>query len=752
MTQSRRSSLPFGSWTALVVLLVTVGCSGGRDQPVATRPEPPQEEARTASAEAETDAEAAVAQAPVMSAEMEELRERAERHFQAGAQAYEAGMYEVAREHFDRALDVYLEADVAAADDEALRWAFNELVTRLHAVELDDLFHEIETPTPPLLQESIPPLTIVETELLRTRIEEMREEAEAVPSFTIPVPDPFENPSVLAAIEYLSTDRKKVVEEGLGRARRYLPMIEEIFAEEGVPQELAWIPLIESLFKPHAVSRARAVGMWQFMSGTARFFGLEVDWYVDERRDPVKATRTAARFIKDYYSEFDDWHLTIAAYNGGKGRVAGALRRSGLDNFWDLAQTAYLPRETRDFVPKILAAILIGTDPERYGLEVPEMEPFDYDEVTVDSMTDLRVIADCAGTTLEVIRALNPQLLKATTPNLPEYTLRVPAGTKALFEEAFAAIPPDERVFFVQHRVRRGETLSRIAGNYQTNQRAIQDLNNIRNPHRIWPGQELIIPVGQPGRPYRGPATASTEGNYREGEKVDYRVQRGDTLALIASTFRTSVPDLMRWNRLSSDLIFPGDNLTVYFATRGAAPRDNVAAPAPPRDTQGPRNLYTVRRGDSLYLIADRFGVAIDDLERWNDISRRRTIHPGDKLVVYADATRGPALRTYTVRSGDTPGEIAERFGVGLSELLAANSMSRRSVIRPGDELRIPGESTAVVENLGGEPITYTIRRGDTLIEIAQRHRVSVDDLCAWNDITPGTTLYPGRDLLIRRR
>jgi len=714
----------------------------------------------------ETNADAAATAQREMSRQtvsLPQLEEEAELHYVAGEVAYRDGNYRYADSQFQAALDVYLEAEVAEELQPQLQAAFNHLFSRIHALGLESLLGAVDAQVT-LPDEELPTIPEEELEAFRARVLDPLPE---VPLFTIPIPDPRDNAKVEAALMYLVTDRKQVIEEGLSRASRYMPMILATLDDVGVPRELAWVPLIESLFKPSAYSRARATGMWQFMSGTARLYGMRVDWSVDERRDPVRATRTAAIYLKDLYEEMGSWELALASYNGGKGRVARAIQRVGSRDFWEIAETRNLPRETRDFVPKIFAAMYIGTDPERYGLEFEIQPPLEYDEAIVDSITDLRVLADAAGTSLAVIQDLNPHL-RAATPNIDEYIVYVPKGSRQEFETALAAIPPSDRVNFIEHRVSSGENLSVIAARYGTRVSALQEVNNISNPRRLQIGQRLVIPVGEPGRYY----SSQPLSGYEVGEQVTYRVQRGDSLDQIATLHRTNVASLMDWNSLTSTLIYPGDRLVVYYGTRGEAPRpqptsattrsnspattSNSSAPA--RTEADPanasRNLYTVRRGDSFYIIAQLLNVTVEQLKSWNN-RRGNLIHPGDKLVVYTSTpvvgdagVEQPAhnLVRHTVRRGDAPYVIAQRYGVSLESLLAANGLTRSSRIYPGDVLLVPG---AVASQ---ETAIYTVRRGDTPADIAQSHGVPLEDLLRVNGLTRRSIIYPGDQLTIPGR
>jgi len=693
--------------------------------------------------------------------DMDQLREEAEGFFVNGEEAYRRGDYTTAEQRFERALDVYLDASIRPEDRDSRQAAFNDLFNRIHGLGLESLIPASDELVE-LGDEELPSPSAEHLAELRARLAVSPTE---LPKFSMPVPDPLENERVEWALAYLTGDRKAVIEEGLSLATAYMPLIEEILDEVGIPRELAWVPLIESLFKNGAYSRAAAVGMWQFVSGTARLYGMKVGSNLDERKDPVKATRTAAIYMRDLYDEYGDWPLVLAAYNAGKGRISRAMQASDVDNFWDLSATRSIPRETRDHVPKIYAAILIATDPEFYGLEVEQRPLYVYDESLMEYDTDLRLVAELTGLTFDEVRDLNPHLT-AWVPK--DYPVRIPVGSKRAFETALADVDPAERIEFMTHVVASGDTLSDIAGLYATRQAAIIEVNNLRNANRLSIGQRLIIPVGPQTRPYRAQPVAG----FDTGERTTYRVQGGDSLYEIAQNFRTNVPNLMRWNDLSNNRIYPGDTLIVYYGVRDnmatpaavgtttAAPRAPAASSTASDDDDGSnaaaaeRGIYTVRRGDSFYEIAQRYGVAVDDLKGWNNRSSN-TIHPGDKLVVYSaalassDGTDGAntTVRRYTVRRGDSPYEIALSHSVDLDALLAANGLSRRSNIYPGDELLIPGGGASAPL-----AINYTVRRGDTLSAIADRHRISLRSLLQANGLSSRSTIYPGDALRIPRQ
>jgi membrane-bound lytic murein transglycosylase D len=300
----------------------------------------------------------------------------------------------------------------------------------------------------------------------------------------------------------------------LERGGQYMPKMGSILAEEGVPAELVYLPIIESGFRLNAVSPAGAVGPWQFIRGTGRRYGLRIDRYVDERRDPEKATRAAARYLRDLHSMFDDWHLSLAAYNTGEANVARVRDRAQIDDYWEMIDRGYLPRETREYVPRALAAIEIGTSLEEYGFEKPEARPpARYDRVTIDKSISLKTVAQLSGTSLAEITELNPALCRGVVPP-SGYEVRLPKGTRQTFEVAYANLRPaavvawEEAPRYKTHRVRRGETISSIAQRYRVSSAALMRANKIRKGRQLQAGKLLRIPVKQKPTGYRSFAAA----------------------------------------------------------------------------------------------------------------------------------------------------------------------------------------------------------------------------------------------------
>jgi membrane-bound lytic murein transglycosylase D len=354
------------------------------------------------------------------------------------------------------------------------------------------------------------------------------------------------NDSVENHLEYFKTKGRDVFQKWLDRSARYIPVMQDILREKNLPEDLVYVAMIESGFNPYAVSWARAVGPWQFMPHTGKLYGLKIDWWVDERKDPIKSTYAAAEHLKDLHNLFGSWPLAMASYNAGAGKVQRAVLRTRSEDFWDLKASRYIRRETKNYVPKYMAATIIAKDPESYGFAVQPYDLFVYDEVILAESTDLRLAARCAGTTYDVIKELNPELKRwVTPPDTTNYVLRVPQGTAATFAANFAAVPADQRIRWERHLVAKNETLSGIAQQYNTSVDAISDINSLKKG-RIKPGKHLLIPVDA--------NTKQQDGSYlspdHTGKKqqILYRVRRGDNLTRIASKHDVTVSDIREWN------------------------------------------------------------------------------------------------------------------------------------------------------------------------------------------------------------
>jgi peptidoglycan lytic transglycosylase D len=366
------------------------------------------------------------------------------------------------------------------------------------------------------------------------------------------------NDEVLSFLNFFQTTRgRAIVETGLRRAGRYRGMIQRVLAEEGVPQDLIYLAQAESAFQPLALSRAGARGIWQFVAWRGNEYGLKHTWWVDDRQDPEKATRAAAHHLRDLYGMFGDWYLAMAAYNCGPGNVQKAVERTGYADFWELYRRNVLPKETKNYVPIILALTLIAKDAAHYGIHVDADLPVPYDVVKPGRAIDLRLVAETIDVDVDTLHGLNPSLLRLATPDDPSFELHLPPGTAGRFSSEIADIPPEKWVSWRRHRVEPGETLVSIAKKYKVTQGAIAEANSLERGAGLDPGEKLIIPAAQ----------AQTEAARR---LVSYRVRKGDTFLGIADRFSVEADDLKKWNRLKANKVSRGMVLRIY--TLGGAP------------------------------------------------------------------------------------------------------------------------------------------------------------------------------------
>lgn len=501
-------------------------------------------------------------------------------HFAAGERELKLGHLERARAEFDRAVDMLLESPYGARTDERMRQYFDQLIDRINAYETTALaqgdgFSEKKS-EPASIDELLkiatfpqPPADADTTAAVKTDL--------ATTEHDIPI---SQNAKVLSYVELFQTRLRDYISESLARSTKYLPMIQNVFRAEGLPLDLAYIPIIESGFKTNAVSRAKAKGPWQFMTATARENGLKHDWFVDERSDPEKATVAAARYLKTLSKMFNgDWNLVLAAYNGGPGRVQRAMKRSGRDDFWELADSSkFLPKETREYVPLILAAIIVAKNPVQYGFDIVAHEPITYDKVRVPHAIDLRRVAEWTGTSIDEIQALNPELRRWTTPvKYPEFELKVPPGTGDIFKAKLAAASAADLTALKWYTVKRGETIATISRKLQVSRADLAEANSLSIRSRVRVGQELVIP--------RAPATllatrterpapaviasrslggsAAVQATGRPESPIVYRVKRGDTLFSIARLFDTTVANIKSWNKLRGNALAVGARLKI---------------------------------------------------------------------------------------------------------------------------------------------------------------------------------------------
>lgn len=497
------------------------------------------------------------------------LIEQADTELAAGIAELEQGHFNKAREAFDRALDAYLTAPGGAYANLRLAEAYGRTLEDIQERELTMLAAgdgSTERLADPASIDEVGDIAVSEAPASEQG-RRMAEEAVRTEAIDLPLDL---NDAVLACVDLYQGTLRDWFAAALARGGRYLPFIRAAFAAEGIPQDLAYVALVESAFKPAALSRARAKGVWQFISATGKRFGLEQDWWLDERSDPEKATRAAARYLKELYAEFGDWNLALAGYNAGEGKVARAIARYQTRDFWELRKTPAFKPETRNYVPMIHAAIVVAKAPESYGFEIVAESLPEAEAVPIADATDLRLLAECADASLDELQQLNPELRRLATPAGRTYHVRVPLGAGAAVLDCIASVPPEKRLTLRTHTVARGESLWTIAQRYGATTREVSEANRISTRKTLSIGMGLVIPV--PARTRSAASTATrvarkapaTELGAAPGERIRYVIKRGDTLIDIAEQHRTTVRDLQSWNRLRGSRIAAGDTLTIY--------------------------------------------------------------------------------------------------------------------------------------------------------------------------------------------
>src|SRR5271170_6366982 len=483
----------------------------------------------------------------------EYLIAQVEAKFASGEQNYKAGHLEAARRDFDDAVDWMLESGYDVNGDAKLNELFHRVVDTVYGYELQafragDGFQE--APAVPAAIDEVAEMTFPVDPRLKARAEEAAKNISHDLPLTV-------NDEVLSFLNFFQTPRgRAIVETGLRRSGRYREMIARVLHEEGVPQDLIYLAQAESAFQPLALSRAGARGIWQFVAYRGMEYGLRHTWWVDERQDPEKATRAEAQHLRDLYGQFGDWYLAMAAYNCGPGNVQKGIERTGYADFWELYKRNVLPKETRNYVPIILALTLIAKDAAHYGIQVDPEQPVPTDIVKPGRAIDLRLVAETIDVDADTLRNLNPALLRLATPDDPSFELHLPVGTAEKFSAEIADIPADKWVSWRRHRIESGETLTSIAKKYHVTAAAISEANNLEAHAALDVGEKLIIPAAAPAE--------------SKSRLVRYRVRKGDTLGGIADRFSVPTEDVRKWNHMSTNHVSRGMVLRIY--TVGGAP------------------------------------------------------------------------------------------------------------------------------------------------------------------------------------
>jgi membrane-bound lytic murein transglycosylase D len=559
-----------------------------------------------------------------------DLIAQVEREYQKGEERIKAGDLEASKQSFDKAADLLLQSPADIRSDERVQHELERVLESVNRPELAALQVDSAAAT-----QKSEPAPIDETNEVTPPVDpNVKAQAEAeVKATHSELPLMLTDP-VAAYINYFSNRGHDILQHGLERGGRYREMIESTLREEGVPQELIYLAQAESGFHPLALSRVGARGMWQFMSSRARGYGLQHNLWVDERQDPEKATRAAAHHLKDLYNQFGDWYLAMAAYNSGPGSVQSAVKRTGYADFWELYKRNVLPKETRNYVPIILAVTIMAKNPAQYGLDniVPE-QPVPFDAVKIDYSVDLRLVAQCLDVSPATLQDLNPSLLRLTTPKDQGFELRLPVGTRERYLAAIEPIPPQMRVWWRYHEVAQGDTLASIARTYRTSLQAIEQENRLQLDDELRPDSKLIIPI-PPGK-----HAATEDGASYARHATRYKVRRGDTVQTVADNF--SLPPIMirRWNHLKGDSLRGRRIVYVHLpVTPSALSNDQPAASkSKPKNSlhsssENPVQHHKVQPGETLVSIAATHHTTVAALKR--DNANLAMLRPGMVLVI----------------------------------------------------------------------------------------------------------------------
>ncbi len=563
-----------------------------------------------------------------------DLIAQVEKEYQDGQDNYQAGHLEAAKQNFDRALNLLLGSNLDLRSDQRLQHEFDRILEGVNGLELMGL-QEGDGFT----EQKSEPAPIDEANEVTYPVDpSIKAKAEAEIKSTHSDLPLMMTDQVAGYINYFSNRGRATLEHALTRAGQYQEMIQRVLKEEGVPQDLIYLAQAESGFHPLALSHSGARGIWQFMASRARGYGLQRNWWVDDRQDPEKATRAAARHLKDLFNQFGDWYLAMAAYNSGPGTVQSAVKRTGYADFWELYRRNVLPKETRNYVPIILAVTIMAKNPGQYGLdELVREKPVPYDSVKIDYPVDLRLVAECVDASAADLQDLNPSLLRMTTPK-EGFDLHLPVGSKEKFLPAIAAIPPEMRVWWRYHKVAQGDTIISLARTYRTTAKAITEANNL-DGQILQPDDKLIIPI--------------PSGRHAAGEDVvaysrratRYKIRKGDTVETVADNFGVPPKMVRRWNRLKGNSLAGRRLVYVHLPVTPNLREAHVTSakastpssrPANKKNGQNAANNNTVLRhrvkqGETLYSIASSYKTTVAALKRDNGVA---TLRPGMILVI----------------------------------------------------------------------------------------------------------------------
>ena len=597
-----------------------------------------------------------------------DLIARVEKEYQSGQDNYRAGHLEAAKQNFDSAFNQLLGSGFDLRSDDRLQRELDRILDGINGLELaalqqGDGFAEQKSEPAPIDEAN---------ELTPTVDENVKAKAEAEIKSTHSDLPLMMTDQVAGYINYFSNRGRGTVERALARSGRYEDMIRRTLQEEGVPQDLIYLAQAESGFHPLAVSRAGARGMWQFMGSRAKGYGLERSWWVDDRQDPEKATRAAARHLKDLYDQFGDWYLAMAAYNSGPGTVQSAVKRTGYADFWELYRRNALPKETRNYVPIILAVTIMAKNPAQYGLDsVVKDKPVPYDTVKIDYPIDLRLAAECVDATASDLLDLNPSLLRLTTPRVTErvtgkdqeFELHLPAGTAGKFQTAVASIPTDKRVSWRYHKVQAGETLASISRTYRIPSKSIAAANNL-DDDTLAPETRLIIPI-TPGK------EKDTDTSTYAHAITHYKVRKGDTVESVAENFGVSAKMLRGWNHLKGSSLAGRKVLYLHLPVTRGAGETQVA-------TKHSSRTHHQAGTETASASAPGHSRANRSTANRSAANRFTATHPTTNHTTVSHAT----LKHHKVKPGETLYSIANSYNTTVTALKHDNR--NIAALRPG--------------------------------------------------------------------
>ena len=573
-----------------------------------------------------------------------DLIARAEKEYQAGLTNQQAGKTEEAKQDFDNAMNALLSSNLDIRSDERLQKEFDRVVAGVN-----ELYPGGTADSQDAQQKSEPAPIDVTNELTPAADAGVKAKAQAEIKNTHSDLPLMMTDQVAGYITYFSGLGSGGFERAYSRSGRYHNMIVSTLKKEGVPQDLIYLAQAESGFHPLAVSRVGARGIWQFMGSRGVGYGLHHNMWVDDRQDPEKSTRAAARHLKDLYNQFGDWYLAMAAYNSGPGTVQAAVKRTGYADFWELYNRNVLPKETKNYVPIILAVTIMAKNPSQYGLDAVTMEqPADFDTVTITYPVDLRLVAACVNSTPGELQDLNPALLRLTTPRDGKFELHIPAGTKDQYETAINSIPTDMRLWWRYHTVHSGDTLASLAKNYHTTAKSISEANHLESTE-LEADAKLVIPVTPGKHPMSDTATYAHR-------ITRYKVHSGDTVESVADNFGVSAQMLRRWNGIRGDSLHGRKVLALHLPvspsahdtevasshTKSKHPKATETAVTKPPATKSAQIEkeetaqavvhHKVKTGETLYSIASAYRTTVAALKR--DNRNIAVIRPGMILTI----------------------------------------------------------------------------------------------------------------------